>query len=128
MQEIDEYFKLQQVIYDNFGYKEDWRVFPLDDMRGVWWSIQGNTVWWSEKKENHQKLIDQEYDFDGIPDSDVYSGYIRGNWRLEPRNLEIYQDADKKSSMIIVDTQTDFNVFLMIFDNSKRLHQEDDDA
>lgn len=126
MQELDEYFRLQQVIYDNFGYKEDWRAFPLDDMREVWWSIQGNTAWWSERKENHQQLIDQEYDYDGIPDSDVYSGEIRANWRLDPRNLEMYQDADKKLSMIIIDTNTDFNVFLMVFNNDRRLHQWED--
>ncbi len=127
MKEIDEYFKLQQEIYNLFGYKEEWRVYPLDDRRDVWWSIQGNTVWWSKKKENHQQLIDQEYDYDGIPDSDVYSGDIRGNWRLDPYNLQIYQDADKKLSMIIIDTNTDFNVFLTIFDNDKRLQSQDSD-
>ena len=124
MKEIDEYFKLQQEIYDLFQYEEQWRVYPLDDRRDVWWSIEGNTVWWSEKKENHQQLIDQEYDYDDIPNDDVYSGEIRGSRHLDK---SIYEDAEKKFTMIIVDTNTDFNVFLMIFDNDKRLKSIDTD-
>lgn len=124
MKELDEYFKLQQTIYDLFEYKEAWRVYPLDDMRDVWWSIEGDTVYWSEKQENYQKLIDQEYDIDDIPDDDVYSGEIR-----ESRHLDksVYENTDKTFTMIIVDTNTDFNVFLMIFDNTKRLQCEDND-
>ncbi len=121
MKELDEYFKLQQTIYDLFQFKEGWRVYPFDDMREAWWSVEGNNVYWSDKKENHQKLIDQEYEIDDIPDDDVYSGEIKGNRYLDPFGLSIYEDKDKKFSMIIVDTYTDGNVFLMIFDNERRL-------
>lgn len=123
MKELDEYFRLRQVIYDLFQFTEAWRVYPLDDMRDAWWSMDGDTVWWSEKKENHQQFIDQEYDIDDIPDSDLYSGEIRGSRHLDK---SIYEDADKKLTMIVVDTNTDFNVFLMIFDNDKRLEGNDD--
>ena len=118
MQELDEYFKLQQTIYDLFQYQEQWRVYPLDDMRDVYWSVQSDTVYWSEKRENHQKLIEQEYEIEGIPGDDVYSGEIRGSRHL---TSSIYEDKDKKFTMIIVDTSTDLNVFLMIFDNEKKL-------
>ncbi len=123
MKELDEYFKLQQTIYDLFEYQEQWRVYPLDDMRDAWWSIEGNDVYWSEKKENHQKFIDQQNDINDISDDDVYSGEIKRSRHLE---TSIYEDKDKKFTMIIVDTNTDFNVFLMIFDNAKRLQCEDD--
>lgn len=55
---------------------------------------------------------------DDIPGDDVYSGEIR-----ESRHLEtaIYEDKDKKFTMIVVDTNTDFNVFLMIFSNERKL-------
>ena len=113
MKELDEYFRLQQTIYDLFQYKEAWRVYPLDDMREVYWSTESDQVYWSEEKENHQQLIDQEYEIDDIPDDDVYSGEIR--------NDAIYDDKDKKFTMIVVDTNTDFNVFLMIFDNERKM-------
>ena|SRR5882762_716555 len=113
MKELDEYFKLQKTIYDLFHYKEAWGVYPLDDMREVYWSVEYDKVYWSEKKENHQQLIDQEYEIDDIPGGDVCSGEIRDD--------AIYEDKDKKFTMIVVDTNTDFNVFLMIFDNDRKM-------
>jgi hypothetical protein len=118
MKELDEYFKLQQTIYDNFGYKEAWRIYPLDDQREAWWSIESNVVHWSDKKENHQQLIDQEYECADIPGDDAYSGLMIG-WQHD--TPKIYESKDKKLSMIIVDTRVDFNVFLMIFDNERKL-------
>lgn len=33
MKLLDDYFALQQQIFDHFGYREGWRVIPLDDAR-----------------------------------------------------------------------------------------------
>jgi hypothetical protein len=113
MKELDEYFALQQTIYDHFGYKDVWSVFPfshsINDARPMWWSIRDNSVYWSLKKENHQKLIDQCYEADDnlndVDSADVLS--------------MVYETNDKKFSMFQV-MHGDDNVFLVVFDNAKR--------
>jgi phosphoglycerol transferase MdoB-like AlkP superfamily enzyme len=61
MKELDEYFALQQAIYDHFGYKDVWNVYSfnysLNDAREMWWSISDHDVYWSKNKEDHRKLI-----------------------------------------------------------------------
>lgn len=102
---IDDYFKLQQKIYDHFGYVEDWVVIPIDDRRAYYWCMDDTEVTYAETIE---KLMDEDA-------ADYYSDEVY-HQRFLPRS--VYEAEDM--TMIVVDTHTDGNKFLAIYDNAKR--------
>lgn len=107
MKALDDYFSLQKQIYDYFGYVEDWVVIPLDDQRSMFWRIEGGEgyggeVMWAETVEKLNS------------DGDYYSGPVYTQ-RFLPK--WVYRGAE--FTMICVDTHTDGNKFLMVFDNTK---------
>lgn len=118
MKLLDDYFKLQQEIYEYFGYVEDWCVFPIDDRRDYYWSITGNEVYYCKSKENAKCLVDADYNWDseGIDGMDVYCDDIYPN-----RFLPTAEYRAKDYSMILVDTNTDGNKFLAVYDNTKEI-------
>ena len=108
MKLLDKYFELQKQIYDHFGYVEDWVVIPLDDCRKYYWHLTGegygDVVLFSKEEKNL---------FNGTTE-DGYSNEIYTQ-RFLPK--WVYRTDDY--TMICVDTHTDGNKFLQIFDNSK---------
>jgi hypothetical protein len=100
----------RQQIFEYFGYKEDWRVLPFDDARDYYWYLTGESygdeVRFAETKE---QLEDEEA-------GDYYSNEI-----YTQRHLSKWVYGGKDYTMIIVDTHTDGNCFLQIFDNSKEI-------
>jgi hypothetical protein len=109
MKILSKYFELQKEIFDYFGYKEDWVVIPLDDRRDVWWKL-GKSMWG-----------------DGI-------GYAKTKKELVEKSGNYYEDEiytqcflpkyvyrGKKYTMVCVDTHTDGNKFLAIYDNKKKV-------
>jgi hypothetical protein len=118
MQLLDQYFDLQQQIYDYFGYVEDWKVLPIDDSRDYYWALTPQrTVYYCESKENAEKLVANDFDWDapGIDGNDVYSDEIISPFL--PKG--IYRGKDY--TMVVVDTQTDGNKLLQVFDNAKEI-------
>jgi len=109
MKALDKYFKLQEEIYKYFGYVEDWVAFPIDDRREYWWRLQGKVflegVEFSKTKTG---LIDKSDDY--YVDS-IYKQRFLSKW--------VYEGKDY--TMICVDTQTDGNKFLAIYDNKKKV-------
>jgi hypothetical protein len=122
MQLLDEYFKLQSEIYDYFGYVEDWVVIPIDDRREYYWSIEGEEtdgqVYFTKSKENHEALVANNYDWDqdGVDGNDVYSDEI-----YTQRHLPKWVYRGSEYTMICIDTHTDGNKFLAIYDNTKEI-------
>ena len=108
MKELTEYFALQNKIYEYFGYVEDWVVIPIDDRREYLWRLSGVekndfvTYWKSD-----EKLELGEYYQD-----DIYTQRF-----LQPQGWVYF---GKEYTMICVDTHTDGNKFLAIYDNAKR--------
>lgn len=98
MQKLDDYFMLRNEIFDYFGYTENWVVYPIDDSRKYYWKLSNMDI---------VEFTDLITDFDNpsyynqILDSGVFRG--------------------KDYTMVAVDTQTDGNKFLQIFDNSKEI-------
>lgn len=41
MKLLDDYFAIQQQVFDYFGYVEDWRRFVLDDQCEQYWRLDG---------------------------------------------------------------------------------------
>lgn len=109
MKILDDYFRLQKQIYDYFGYVEDWCVFPIEDRTDFYWKVgldgdEGKVCYWVHE-ENVGKFIE----------TDGYDEEIFRN-RFLPKS--IYEGKDY--TMITVDTHTDGNKFLAIYDNKKR--------
>ena len=103
MELLDKYFEIQKQIYDHFGYVEDWVVIPLDDCRRYFWHLTG------EGPGDEVMFAKEEKNLFGGTEEDGYSNEI-----LPKR---VFRAADY--TMICVDTHTDGNKFLQIFDNAK---------
>ena len=106
MKLLDDYFALQQQIYDHFGYCEDWRVIPLDDAREYFWMLEGEGPGEVRFAKTEESLATE--------DGDHYSNEIYTQRHLPKW---VYRAADY--TMVCVDTRTDGNQFLQIFDNAK---------
>lgn len=95
-----EYFKLRDQIHSYFGYLEDWRVIPIDDATEFYWKLLEDSVTFS----------------DTLDFSDPYVNPI-----FKYKHLTQWVYRGKDYTMIVVDTQTDGNKFLQIFDNAKEI-------
>lgn len=103
---FDEYFKLQEEIYEYFGFLEDWVVLPFDDRRNYYWIlVDEDSVQYAEIKEDIINDTGTYYQ------DEIYKQRFYKQW--------VYRGKDY--SMIMVDTHTDGNRFLAIYDNKKEM-------
>lgn len=96
----------KSALFDYFGYREDWRVLPVDDATQYLWRLDGEgpgTVRFADTDE--QLNSDGDY-----YENEIYMQRHLPKW--------VYRGADY--TMIVVDTHTDGNQFLQIFANAKR--------
>lgn len=118
MELLDKYFDIQKEIYDYFGYVEDWVVIPLDDAREYYWALDeekdgSGSVGYSPKKEEVLPGLEGDYG-DNYYSNDIYTQRFLRKW--------VYRAED--FTMICVDTRTDGNKFLQVFDNSKEVTKQ----
>ncbi len=107
MKLLDDYISLENKIHEYFGYIEQWKVFPLNDCRNYYWydHMDRSVVFF--KANTKEEALSQ-----------IESGNFYKNELLSINRKPDY-------TMICVDTQTDGNKFLSIFDSSKELSKED---
>ena len=99
MKLLDEYFEIEKKILAYFDYKASWHVFPLEDAREYYWCIvRGHEVYFADSEEELKEQV----------------GCCYSNAILRE---QIFRKDD--FTLICVDTQSDGNKFLQIFDNSK---------
>jgi hypothetical protein len=105
---IESYFCLKNNVFEYFGYKEDWCVFPLDDARKYYWCISydGQTVCYADTRK--ELGTEEEYE------AEIYKQRFLTKW--------VYTADDY--TMILVDTHVDLNRLLMVFDNKKEISGE----
>lgn len=108
MEQLDKFNGIKQEIFDYFGYVEDWVTIPIDDAREYYWTLHenkygGGRVTFSETEEEHND--------DPFYENDIYTQRFLKKW--------VYRGKD--FTMICVDTHTDGNKFLQIFDNNKEM-------
>jgi hypothetical protein len=136
MELLDQYFGLQKQIYDYFGYREDWVVIPLDDAREYYWRIEGGEgsggrVVFAKSPDvlppyDSEKFLEDLFRGVNVHDdeqmkallADDKSAYY-SNLIYTQRFLPKWVYRGEKFTMICVDTRTDGNKFLQIFDNEK---------
>jgi len=107
MKLLDKYFKLQELIYKYFGYKEDWRIYPLNDNTEYFWylDLEKNRVIYAKNMKD-------------FTTGDYFSSKI-----YFCRFLEKHIYHAKRYTMILENTRTDHNIFLSIFSNKKELKE-----
>ena len=113
MKLLDDYAALQKQIFDYFGYVEDWRVIPIEDSRAYFWKLQqlpdgSGSVGFADSLRELQEESGNYYQ------DEIYTQRFLPKW--------VYRGED--FTMVCVDTQTDGNHFLRIFDNSKEVKNE----
>lgn len=108
MKLLDDYLDLENQIHKYFGYIEDWHVYPISNGRDYYWKLVGS--------ENDGEIHFAESLETLNSDGNYYSNEI-----LTDRFLRKYVYRGKDYTMVIVDTRTDGNKFLQIFDNSKEI-------
>lgn len=113
---IDKYFELEDAVHEIFGYVEDWVAIPLDDKRDYFWTLDGTY-------DKHGKVIGGEVRFAEDPETldDIAAGEYYSNEIYTQRFLPKWVYETDEYTMICVDTHTDGNKFLQIFDNSKKI-------
>ena len=107
---IKEYFNLEKKIFEYFGYVEDWEVIPIGDLTDDHWMITGPKIVYGLKPFTKKLIVDGK---------EIYSGTIYTQ-RFLPK--WIYQTPEL--TMISVDTHSDGNKILMIFDNELECKDE----
>ena len=100
---LTNYFDMRQSVFEMFGYKEDWRSFPLEDCRDYYWRMVNETT---------IDYCDDEH----FRDENTYRGYI-----YTYRHLSKYIYETTELTMCLIDTRCDFNIFLMVFSNEKKV-------
>lgn len=109
MKMLDDYFKLQEKIYDYFGYKEDWVVIPFEDRRNFFWHVGEDFVKYAHNTEDF--LTGDFYE------DEIYT----------LRFLPKYIYRSDGYTMICVYTHTDGIKFLAIYDNRMEIDTLDEE-
>lgn len=119
---IDDYFEAKVKVHKLMGYVPNWVEIPMEDERSMHWMIIGSEengyVAYSPEQFTEQNIIDGNM---------LYGGPI-----YTQRHLPKYVYRSEDYVMIAIDTLTDGNKFLMIFDsklectdeNLKNIHKK----
>ncbi len=111
---LNKYFELQKQIHAYFGYEEQWRVIPIEDATEYWWSL-------NEADENVKFCNAENSEEARATLADDEKGDFYQNSIYTQRHLPKFVYESNDYTMICVDTQTDGNKFLQIFDNTRRI-------
>lgn len=114
MKLLNDYFALQKQIYDYFGYVEDWKVIPLEDSTEYYWQL--------EQDSNGSGVVRFAEDMEKLEDIDAGQYYEHEIYTQRFLPKWVYRTKDY--TMISVDTHTDGNKFLAVFDNKKEVQNK----
>ena len=96
---VDNFFKAKQAIYNHVGFKEDFVFYPLDDCREMYWTVDDESVFYSENKENLES--------DECYQDEIYTQRFYNKW--------VYRG--EKYTMIFCHPHVDGMKYFRIFDN-----------
>jgi len=109
MDDLIEYTKAKQRIFDHVGYIEDWRVLPIEDTTESFWHLEGEghggKLCYADSEEELESEDGQYYE------DEIYT----------QRHLPKWVYRGEKYTMVVVDTNCDGNQLLRILDNEKEI-------
>jgi DNA-directed RNA polymerase subunit RPC12/RpoP len=108
---ISQHFNSYRSILNYFKCPESWQLFPLEDHRDMYWALRrgvfdDSNIMWSPEPITEELLSSGR---------DYYTAEIYKTVHLPGSTFE-----GPEFTMILVDTNTDGNILLMIFDNKKK--------
>jgi hypothetical protein len=109
MELLKHYNLVRQDLFDYFGYVEDWVVIPVDDATKYYWRLTG------EGRGDEVQFADT------LEELETESGNYYANEIYTQRFLPKWVYRGDEYTMVVVDTHTDGNKFLQIFDNKKEV-------
>lgn len=110
MKLLDQYNEIQQKIYDYFGFKEGWHVYPITDSKAMFWCIKDDMIYKWSSMDSYNNLDEDDFYNDEIITHSQNKGVYKG----------------KEFTAVLVDTNVDGNKFLDIYDNSKMVEWKDE--
>lgn len=116
---VDRYFEEREAIFAHVGYVEDWRVLPLDDSRKMFWAVDEHENEWvkfSPEREALRYWLQEHEDEYGPYGDKLYENAI-----YTQRHLPKWVYRGTELTLVVVDTQTDFNCFLQLFRNTNEI-------
>ena len=105
MKLLDDYFELQRQIFKHFGYVQDWRILPLNDARYYYWRLDGEGPGTIRFAKTEEALNSGDGD---CYENEIYTQRHLPKW--------VYRADDY--TLVAVDTHTDGNQLLQVFDNA----------
>ena len=111
MQLLNDYNAKRQELFDYFGYVEDWVAIPVDDATMYYWRLTGEGR--GDEVLFADSLEELELESGNYYTNEIYTQRFLPKW--------VYRGADY--TMVVVDTHTDGNKFLQIFDNAKEVKE-----
>lgn len=114
---VDTYLAAEAAIYKHVGYKEDWRVIPLDDARENFWAVDEHEREWCRFAPKREAL---EYWLKN-GDYGKYGDKVYEDMIYTQRFLPKWVYRGKKFTVVCCDTQTDGNKLLRIFRNDREV-------
>lgn len=110
MKLLKQYLTFRHKIFEYFGYVEDWVVLPLNDCTEYHWQLEqnqngGGCVSFAMRPEWIGSEIEDWFQYE------IYTQCFLPKW--------VYRAEEY--TMIVVDTHTDGNRFLSVFDNKKEI-------
>ncbi len=120
-EKFDEYNHLLQEIHDYFGYKEDWVTIPIQDYRNMYWCLdqegkQPGSWDYYEQGGGRVMYFEEPLTPENVEAGSIYSASI-----YTQRFLRKWVYRGEDFTMISIDTHTDGNKCLAIFDNKKEI-------
>jgi len=109
---IDGFFNAERAVHSYFGYVENWVKIPLEDARDYFWFV--------DEDSGFVRFADTKEDMEDEEAGNYYQNEI-----YTQRFLPKYVYRTEYYTMISVDTHTDGNKFLQIFDNEKEIKGKD---
>lgn len=96
---LSDYARAEKAIHAHFGYRPEWREYPVRDERGQWWFVYKNCLYHQYKRFPHDE------------------GNIRlGNFCKS--DVSAVNRSDDGYTLLTLDTRTDGNKCLSIFENA----------
>lgn len=103
---VDQYFSIQELIFDHVGYVEDWRILPLDDCREMYWRLYGEGPG-TLRMSGSEGLLDNPLEL--YNECDIYT----------QRHLPKWVYRGPVLTLVVADTRVDGNKLLILLSNDR---------
>jgi hypothetical protein len=107
---LSKYEAAKQAVFDHVGYVENWRILPICDTTDCFWKILSSP----QERGGSVRFADTEAALKDEDAGDYYEDEI-----YTQRHLTKYVYRGAQYTMVCVDTHTDGNQLLRVFDNTK---------